>query len=264
MAKASVIIRFTNRSPERANNLFTLIRHISRNQNLEIIVSAMEKNVQYPEDIKQLRFGQVGRAPLIHTYTSKPFASTTANNIGAAKANSNIFIFQDADILFAPKAYNMIINQIKKGFQSIRVGEKCWNLNGVHTHKLKEQYATNWTTSPIISHLKRLENAKGGRDAPGACTAISRKAFADIGGWCELFQVYGWEDCYFRFKVRKLKHMSLNLPMAHLNHEPNYQGGHQPDNRKLYYEILYAKPDKYKDIIRRDRMALLNKYRQFK
>jgi len=261
-AKASVILRFRNGSENRAQNLRTLIRHISRNPHVEIIVSAMDKDINLRE-FRALKKSAPGRAKLIHVFTPKPFASTTANNVGVAKASTDIFIFQDADILFDNSAYNKIIKQIGAGRESVRVGEECLNLNNPNTKKVHHAYAKGkWGHPPINEFLKLKERLgkKGSRDAPGACTAVSRKAFLDIGGWCELFQVYGWEDCYFRYKVRQLDHVSLKMPMVHLAHEVNYQSGHQKDNNGLYSQLISANKAKYKDLIRRDREALFSKY----
>ena len=260
-AKASVIIRFSNRSAARVGNLKALIRHISRNPNLEIIVSCMEKDVDLRE-FRDLQKGIPGRAKLIHLFDPRPFASTTANNLGAAKANTDIFIFQDADILFNNSAYDEIIKKIGSGKESVRIGEDCLNLNPENTKKLLKKYTSKWKTSPVepLLEMKKKLGKKGSRDAPGAASAISRKAYADIGGMCELFQLYGWEDCYFRYKVKQLKHVSLKMPMVHLYHEVNYQSGYQKENSGLYSAIISANKEKYKIIIERDREALFATY----
>jgi len=262
-AKASVIIRFTNKSNQRVNNLMTLIRYISKNRNVEIIVSAMEENVQYPKSISKLQLKNPKRAKLIHHFTNKKFASTVANNTGASLANTNILIFQDADILFHNSNYNRIIKQIEKGMKAIRVGEKCLNLSIENTKKIHIEAESN-KSQAILNYFDRIQKSgKGCRDAPGACTAINRKTFINIGGWSERFLVYGWEDCYFRYKIKKLgknKYKSLQAPMVHLAHEINYQSKHQADNANLYSQIISANSEKYTAILKRDRTELLKKY----
>jgi predicted glycosyltransferase involved in capsule biosynthesis len=268
MAKASVIIRFTNKSPHRVNNLMALIRHISKNPNVEIIVSAMEEDVKYPKDIEKLKFGRnPKRAKLIHNFSRKKFASTVANNIGASLANTDVLIFQDADILFHNSNYDRIIERIRKGAKAIRVGEDCLNLSMENTKKIQVEAKANKQQS-IYNHFKKMEGSKKGcRDAPGACTAVSRKAFIEIGGWCERFLVYGWEDCHFRYKVKKLgkdNYKSLQAPMLHLAHEVNYQSKHQPDNANLYSQLVSANAKEYASLLSVDRKDLLAKYPQIK
>jgi GT2 family glycosyltransferase len=263
-AEASVIIRFTNKSPHRVQNLMSLIRHISKNPKVEIIISAMEADVQYPPDIAKLFKGRKKKAKLIHNYENRPFASTVANNIGAALANTNILIFQDADILFDNINYDKIINRIKnKGVKAVRVGEDCLNLSVENTKAIHKEVKSG-KMQKLPNLLKQMETSgRGCRDAPGACTAISKKAFVEIGGWSELFLVYGWEDCYFRYKVRKLgkeKYVSLQAPMVHLAHEVNYQSGHQAKNNHLYSQIISANPTEYQSLLDRDRKDLLIKY----
>jgi predicted glycosyltransferase involved in capsule biosynthesis len=187
-------------------------------------------------------------------FTPKPFESSRANNIGASMATTNIFIFQDADIIFRPRHYDEIMQKVKKGYEMVRVGEKCVNLN--------TQSAIRMSKHP--EHIDKIITKKfkdSFRDAPGACIAITRKAFVRIGGYCELFKVYGWEDCYFRYKANKLtKKMCLKEQMIHLPHETNFQMKHQAKNAKLYHDILYTDNGNAKKLAARDREDLLAKY----
>ena len=264
MAKASVILRFSNRSVNRLQNLQSLIRHISRCVDVEIILSVMENNLKLDPYMQKLIHGVPRRAKLIHNFTSAPFSSSAANNIGASIANTDIFIFQDADILFKNKAYHRIINHIQnKKFDAIRVGNECLNLSMPKTKSAHNKYMkNNWKEPPIMEaiRIKMKLGKKGSRDAPGACTAITRKAYIDIGGFSELFKVYGWEDCYFRYKVKKIKYTSLDMPMVHLAHEVNYQSGKQAENNELYAQLIYANKPEYEKILERDRIDLKKRY----
>jgi GT2 family glycosyltransferase len=99
------------------------------------------------------------------------------------------------------------------------------------------------------------------RDAPGACIALSRDAFIKVGGCCELFKVYGWEDVYFRYKVKTLtKQTCLNAQMIHMPHETNYQIDKQPVNAPLYHELLYTDNGDCVKLSMRDREYLLSHY----
>lgn len=238
---ASVILRFANRSTSRLRNIRVLIDHIKRRDNLEIIISAMDKDLT---DIKKAK----------KKFTPGTFESSRANNIGAAMASTNILIFQDADIIFGLKAYDQVIQKIKDGLEMVRVGEKCVNLNAQSAKRMVGN----------LAHVDRTLSKKfksGMRDAPGACIAIGKKAFTKIGGYCELFKVYGWEDCYFRYKANKLtKHTCLHKQMIHLPHEINFQMKHQAKNADLYSAAIYTDGGNCKRLARRDRKALYKRY----
>lgn len=266
MPKASVIFRFNNQSPQRVKNLDTVIRHASHNPNLEIIVVVMDTDVDLPI-FKSLENPPKHRGKIIKRFYKEPFASSRANNIGASLANTDILIFQDADILFSTGAYERIIKTIEGGADAVRVGEWCQNLNAPNTARIykEHQHASSNGFMAVNRFIaEAAKTTKSRRDAPGACHAISRKAFIEVGGYSERFKVYGWEDCYFRFKMQKLGRVSLEMPMLHLYHEVNYQMRHQPDNAPLYHQLVYANPNQYKAILERDRGELLENHPRIK
>ncbi len=248
MAKASVILRFSNRSKARARNLRAVIEHMLElsPRTIEIIVICMDKDIDLPE--------YHGDGRVAKYFFDTPFESAQANNIGAALANTNIFIFQDADIVFDLQCYRDIIKAIRTDeYESVRVGEECSNLS----EKVFGRHRKPENLRALIAREKR----SCVRDAPGACIALSREAFMRIGGHCELFKVYGWEDCYFRYKVKKLtKQKSLKKLMFHFPHEGNFQMKYQPDNAKLYQEIVNTDDGDCKKLAERDRKYLLKQY----
>ena len=214
----SVILRFSNRSRFRLRNLQIIIALIQSTPNLEIIISTMELDApKIPGTIQVFQPGT--------------FESSKANNYGAAAANSDIFVFQDADIIFEPKYYNEILAAVHTGAESVRIADTCVNLG----EEKSDIFSKN--TTALHEFLENIPD--GGRDAPGGCSAITRAAFKRIGGHCELFKVYGWEDTYYRHKLNVLtKRTSLGAKMAHLWHEDNFQGWAQPQNSQLYCEII--------------------------
>jgi len=201
---ASVILRYSNKSQIRLQNLKLLLSLIKLQPNIEIILSVMENDIPAHVDLTGIR----------KIFTPDHFESSKANNIGANAAKTDIFIFQDADIVFRLNNYAKIIEAIK---------------------------------------------SKGG------CSAISRKAFIRVGGHCELFKVYGWEDCYYRYKVQILtEQIDFKNRMYHLNHEMNYQAGHQADNAHLYSELLTRDNGTCLQCATRDRNFLSKHYEYLK
>jgi predicted glycosyltransferase involved in capsule biosynthesis len=243
MFNCSVILRFTNRSKKRERDLKILLSHICRLKNLEIIIVVMERDVDLSNFTNARKI-----------FIDEPFESSKANNIGADASTTDVLVFQDADIIFKSDCYGKIINNLKN-YDSVRVGENCVNLGEIHVKKL--------IGSPInIDHLTNKRFRDCIRDAPGAAIALNKRKFIEIGGYSELFKVYGWEDCYFRYKVKKLtKQMCLNEQMIHLPHEVNYQAGKQPVNAKLYHEIIYTDDGDCIKLSNRDRAFLLKKYK---
>jgi predicted glycosyltransferase involved in capsule biosynthesis len=238
--KASVIFRFTNRSARRAENLKMILRYVSQKKIIETIVVVMEKDV----DLKHIKTRK--------HFIKSAFESSKANNIGASIATSDILVFQDADIFFDLRYYDMIIGALGgNGYESVRVGEKCVNLGHMYTNANCAKM-----TQLASNHFKECL-----RDAPGACIALTRSAFVKVGGYCELFKVYGWEDCYMRYKVQKLtKQKNLGMQTLHLPHETNYQMGKQATNAPLYQRIL----GDLNFCVARDREDLFNKYPKFR
>jgi hypothetical protein len=157
--------------------------------------------------------------------------------------------------LFDINCYSKIIRAISSGkAETVRVGERCVQLSYENTR--------NMCKNPKIlnANVKKKFNDCF-RDAPGACVAISRKAFINIGGHCELFKVYGWEDCYFRHKVKKLTRViRLKEQMLHLQHEENWQSGRQAANLPLYEALLYTDNGDGVKLSKRDKKDLLKKY----
>jgi len=250
--KTSIILRYSNRSKHRLRNLRILLKVIQTVPFAEIIISVMEDDI--PDGDIQLN------ERTIKHFTPDPFESSKANNIGASLANSDIFIFQDADILFNTANYRKIVDHLSKGnFESARVGQSCANLGEFYVSQIA---GNNEEAENKLQALLQQTSSGAMRDAPGGVSAITRKAFIKVGGFCELFKKYGWEDCYYKYKVGTLvSKVDLKGDLFHLWHEENYQSGHQAVNAQLYNDILAGNAENF---AKRDRDALLDAYKVFK
>jgi predicted glycosyltransferase involved in capsule biosynthesis len=244
MQNSSIILRFANKSKKRARNLKILLDSITRLKNLEIILVVMENDINLEHPVRKV-------------FLDAPFESSKANNFGADLSTTDILIFQDADIIFKLNSYNKIVESLKN-YDSVRVGESCVNLGEIHVGKLTQNSAN-------IDRILNKKFTDSIRDAPGAVVALNKKDFIRIGGYCELFKVYGWEDCYFRYKVKKLtRQICLNEQMIHLPHEVNYQAGKQPVNSGLYHELLNTDGGDSIKLSIRDREFLLENYKNLR
>ena len=234
----SIIIRYRNSSSERERNLKIVLKHFLNASNVEIIVSVMECDI----DLSSYHVKKI--------FTPDPFESSKANNIGAAASSKPYLCFLDADILFPLRAFKQAADFFAQGVEAIRVTETCVNLGNTARVEIEKGH--------IQKVFQRINAQTPGRDAPGGSLMITRPAFVKVGGYCELFQKYGWEDCYMRVKVNKVcKKKALGLFSIHLPHETNYQSGYQAVNAPLYQELLNGNIE---TIIKRDRDALLQRY----
>ncbi len=143
------------------------------------------------------------------------------------------------------------------------LSDTCTNLGGAALKK----YFSDVTDYTVVDKVIEEDPFRGAhsRKAPGACLAFSRSAFVRIGGYCELFQVYGWEDSYMKRKTSVLtKYKNLDTRIFHLPHERHYQAHLQPTNRKLFYATLSRSGEHIPSLAERDRQDLLQKYPAFR
>ena len=208
--------------------------------NVEVVVVVMK------DDIGDGVIGWGGR--LRKVFIEDEFESSRANNVGASVAGSDIFVFQDADIVFDPSCYFRVLGLLGGGVESVRVGRCCVDLS--------EDVTAGVEVGGVDFGL--LGSGGGSvRDAPGGCSAITRGAFVRIGGYCELFKYYGWEDVYYRYKVERLtNHVTLGCDMFHLWHECNFQRGGWDCHRGLWDELLVD----FEGCVERDRRFLVERY----
>jgi hypothetical protein len=238
--RASVIVRFANRSDDRARNLRIVIGHLHRLPDLEPIISVMETDIAGLDRVRK-------------NFVPAPFESARANNIGASLASADVFLFQDADILMESDDYHLVMEKIDEGYECVRAADRCLNL--------ADSDVSRFGKPDEVDDAIRNSQGSSTRDAPGAFTAITREAFLRIGGYCELFQVYGWEDCYFRLKAARLTRMTwLDRRLIHLPHEENYQMTYQPVNAGLFRELLETDGGDCVQLAGRDRLELVTKY----
>ncbi len=248
--EGTVIIPFVNKSKSREKNLKFVLENLRRVPELEIIVSVMEDDVELPSFVRKI-------------WTPDTFIKSQAINIGASQAATDIFVHHDADILAHSRAYRLLLDAINKdNYESVVLSDTCTNLGTATFDKYFSEVQDYKTVDKVIE----ADPFRGthSRKAPGACLALARSAFIRIGGYCELFQVYGWEDSYMKRKTSVLtKYKNLNMLLFHLPHERHYQAHLQPTNRKLFYATLSRNGEHIPALAERDRQDLLRKYPVF-
>lgn len=240
LVRMSVILRFCNKSYNRLRNLLVLLGLLRSVPFVEVIVVVMG------DDIGDgvVSFG--GRFRKVFVGGGGEFESSRANNVGASVAGSDVFVFQDADIVFDPEVYSRVLDLMVGGVESVKVGRSCVDLG--------EDVTAGVGVGGVDFGL-----LGGGsvRDAPGGCSAITRGAFVRVGGYCELFKYYGWEDFYYRYKTEQCcNHVVLDCCMFHLWHECNFQCGGWNRHRDLFDELLADSCG----CVERDRLFLVERY----
>jgi hypothetical protein len=240
MKRASIIVRYSNRSPRRERNLKIVVSQASKIKDCEVLVSVMEHDTLLSGGFTK-------------KFVPDAFELCRASNIGASSSSANVFIIQDADILVETASYHGLIDAISSGCESAVVGEQCTDLSEHNVPPFQQ-------SDRIDALVGEFRNTRPSRKGLGIF-AISREAYVRIGGYCELFKVYGWDDCYMALKMKKAtKFTDLSRPVVHLAHEVNYQSQFQPTNAETYYQLLYANDSEFQTLLDRDRVDLLGKY----
>jgi predicted glycosyltransferase involved in capsule biosynthesis len=114
-----------------------------------------------------------------------------AFNLGIANATNEFIILQDADIL-CPASYVQKIHDLLCKHEGVHVGSKVLYMSNNST---KEIVKTN-----KIDSKKQCERAVGYFE--GGSLACTKKAYFACGGFNEIFEGYGVEDCDFFSRLK--------------------------------------------------------------
>lgn len=179
---ATVIIPLRNIGRQGATE--TVINHI-RSQlfpNIEIILC---------EQDQKNNFSLVNSMPCRYVlakskYPAMPFTKAIAFNLGVAKATYSRVILQDADIV-CPSNYVAKVCQLLNTHEGVHIGSKVMYLS-----KVSSQEAVKNAT---INNKLECERAVGYFE--GGSLACTKSAYFRVGGFNEIFEGYGVEDCDF-------------------------------------------------------------------
>jgi hypothetical protein len=154
-------------------------------------------------------------------------------NLGALISSRPFLIFTDCDALPHPEALTHGLARLKVGADAVHL------FDGVMTNvpATRAQEAPNWDAffagvrhfpphriDPLLSQDDPEEFPLYGNAryiADGGCIAVTREAFASIGGWNPNFVSYGFEDQEFDLRLRRLGRRverTEGFNLVHLDH----------------------------------------------
>lgn len=122
-----------------------------------------------------------------------PFNRAAARNAAAELATGDVFVFVDADtIVSIPVVVSSVVTAVN-GVAAVQPFDVYYNLTEAASD------AATATDSTRLSFPTPADDDWEHRltDSPGGCVIVSRDVFEKVGGWCEKFVGWGYEDDAF-------------------------------------------------------------------
>lgn len=216
------------------------LRNIDRQGAAETIINAMRGQLFPNVDIvlveqdAQSKFKLDNVLPCryflaANRHPSQPFTKALAFNLGVAKAKYNKVILQDADIT-VPANYSQKIYRLLDQHDGVHIGSRVIYL----TQDASERVIR----TGIISEESECERAVDYFE--GGSLACIKKRYFSVGGFNEIFEGYGVEDCDFfeRLKAFSSFYNVRTEDFIHLWHgrTPGWDLHHRR-NRKIADQI---------------------------
>ncbi len=168
-------------------------------------------------------------------------------NIGAKYAKNDVLVFLDDDIFFVKR--DVLFQLVKAyrlksyGYAALRKWTKPeWYLNSKtdYNKKLEEFGCCEDVTyeDPNPEVRKKKDNRHLMRTYIGNFGYVDRKLFKKIGGWCEEFCGYGFEDDFMAFKLyieEGSPFLLDNIEVVHVWHTIGKEDYVNLSNNKLVY-----------------------------
>ena len=224
MEEVAYIVPFYGKDRKKA--IRTVIANIKaqRFPRIEIIISEHAAESQ----IKFDAFGSV-RHVLAKAKTPGPFCKAAAVNRGAYKATCDKIILHDADMLVTADYTRKIMHKLQN-YDACHIG-------------FHVVYMDEHSTNHIVKHCELKDDMTAKMSVgyfEGGSLGCSRKAYFNVGGFCEMFVGYGCEDCEF---FERLSHLTKFFNMRtesflHLNHaRTSGWQRHHLKNKKIYVRM---------------------------
>jgi len=166
------------------------------------------------------------------TSADMPYNRSWALNGGARIARGRVLILQDADMLMPERAVAQICRVMARGLDALRLPRLIFYLDQAGSEQVQ---ARNRLPEDSVFVEKIAYNTR-------TPLAVTREAYADIGGHDEAFYGWGCEDDEFmaRLRTRAICEGTL-LPIVHLWHASAAAGPSRERNIALR-EAALARP----------------------
>lgn len=151
-------------------------------------------------------------ARYVHTTTNGVWSRSRALNAGLRVARGKLLATTDADMVFSPDTFNLIIAEFERETSQYIVMQ-CNDLPEGIDHDLIEAGAFDWEALNRMSTLRP-------RWGMGGLIVVPREAYVAVRGLDERMQIYGGEDIDFARRLRRtgLKLHWFDDPAARMYH----------------------------------------------
>lgn len=216
------------------------VRDIQRRDAVRVVVNSIRAQ-QFPkieiiiaeqDDFPKLKIPDL--KPCRHffaknKYKKQPFNKAMAFNLGIANASYEKIILQDADII-CPAIYARKIYKLLNEYEGLHIGSRVLYMS---------QSATDEVTSTDKIDAKR-ECIRVVTYYEGGSLACTKKGYFGCGGFNEIFEGYGVEDCDFfgRLKYHTKFCNERSVDLIHMWHgrTPGWQQYHRR-NKKIGMQL---------------------------
>lgn len=197
-----------HRGVARLPHLLATLRSVAAQQGATVECIVVEQDVE-----SQLGPYLPAWVRLVHTpppSADLPYCRSWAFNIGAQHARSAVLVLHDNDMLMPQDYAAWILQRIAQGYEAVNPKRFIFYLSQEHSQAFFAGQAGLLAQPPEVI----VQNLEG-----GGSVAISRDAFARIGGMDESFIGWGGEDNEFWERAQTLRVWPwAGLPLVHLWH----------------------------------------------
>lgn len=222
-----------HRGMARLPHLLATLRSIAGQQGAAVECIVVEQDVE-----SQLGPHLPPWVRLVHTpppSADMPYCRSWAFNIGVQHARSSVLVLHDNDMLVPQDYATWILQRIAQGYEVVNAKRFIFYLSQGHSQAFFAGQTGLLAQPPEVI----VQNLEG-----GGSVAITREAFARIGGMDESFIGWGGEDVEFWERAQTLRNWPwAGLSLVHLWHAAQ-PGKMRGDTSALhrYHELAKATP----------------------
>jgi len=212
--EATVILTYReNATPDRRENLFAVLAWLAQTPGYEVIVVEQDALPRLSGDLPH------PNCRVVFAYNPGPFNKAWGLNIGARNAESQVLIFNDADVI-AHGMLSMSVALCQNNYCFVKPYRRLVDLTPGETAQVRIGHHDFMPER----NADELPNRGGVAEVIVLCGGlflIRRDAFAHLGGWDERFRGWGGEDDALTYKVQRSRLSTVELderPALHLWH----------------------------------------------
>jgi hypothetical protein len=217
-----------HRGMERLPHLLTTLKSIASQKRAVVECIVIEQDV-----VSKLGPHLPAWVKLVHTpppAPDMPYCRSWTFNIGANHARGAVLVLHDNDMLVPQDYAAHILARVAHGYQVVNPKRFIFYLSEEHSKQLFEG-RSGLCGDPPEAIVQNLEG--------GGSIAITRQAYADIGGLDESFVGWGGEDNEFWERAQTLNVWTwASLPLVHLWHAAQKGKGDAQYHTAKHYRHL--------------------------